>query len=137
MIPDSHRDLLEGRHYGVLTTMMPDGQPQSTMVWLHWNGQHVLVTTTAARQKTQNMLAEPRVTVLVVDPRQGDRWIEVRGRAAVSTAGGEALADEMTRKYTGYERFYGGLRPESLRERETRVVVAITPEKVTLDAIFR
>jgi PPOX class probable F420-dependent enzyme len=79
-IPDTHRNLLVEPIHGVLSTMMPGGQPQSSIVWVDYDGTYVLINTTLARQKGRNMLANPKVALLVIDPRDGSRWIEVRGK---------------------------------------------------------
>lgn len=137
-IPESHCDLLVEPVHGVLTTVMPDGQPQNSIVWADYDGQHVLVNTTLERQKGRNMRANPRVTLLVIDPRDGSRWIEVRGTVVEMTAeGAEAHADRLTQLYTGKQHFYGDIYPVEQRERETRVIVKILPLKVAVDAIFR
>ena len=54
-IPDSHRDLLTGAVHAVLTTLMPDGSPQSSVVWADYDGEWVLINTTLERQKGRNM----------------------------------------------------------------------------------
>jgi hypothetical protein len=36
--PESHRDLIDGPYTVVLTTVMPDGQPQTTSVWCNRDG---------------------------------------------------------------------------------------------------
>lgn len=137
-IPESHCDLLVEAVHGVLTTVMPDGQPQNSIVWADYDGQYVLVNTTLERQKGRNIRANPRVTLLVIDPRDGSRWIEVRGTVVEMTAeNAEAHADRLTRLYTGKRHFYGDIYPVEQRERETRVIVKILPLKVAVDAIFR
>lgn len=137
-IPDSHRDLLTGSVHGVLATMMPDGQPQCCVVWVDYDGAHVRINTTLERQKGRNMQANPRVTLLVVDPRNTSRWIEVRGRVVeLQREGAEDHADELTRRYTGKEHFYGDIYPVERRREETRVIALIEPLKVSLDAIFK
>lgn len=137
-IPDSHCDLLTGSVYGVLATMMPDGQPQCCVVWVDYDGAHVRINTTLERQKGLNMQANPRVTLLVVDPRNTSRWIEVRGRVVeLQREGAENHADELTRRYTGKEHFYGDIYPVERRREETRVIALIEPLKVSLDAIFK
>jgi PPOX class probable F420-dependent enzyme len=139
-IPDSHRDLLVTPVYGVLSTLMPDGQPQSSLVWVDYDGQHVLINTTLERQKGRNMRANPRVTLLVVDPKRSERWIEVRGRVVEMTPiGAEAHADCLTERYSAgrKRRFYGDVYPEAQRDAETRVIVRIEPIRVALDAVFK
>lgn len=136
-IPESHRDLLTEPVHAVLTTMMPDGQPQSTIVWADYDGAHVLINTTLERQKGSNMQANPKVTLLVIDPNNNSRWIEVRGRIVEITENcAEIHADKLTRLYTGKHFFYGDIYPVQQKQRETRVIVKIEPLKVSLDAIF-
>jgi PPOX class probable F420-dependent enzyme len=137
-IPDTHRDLLVEPVHGVLSTMMPDGQPQSSLVWVDYDGTYLLINTTLERQKGQNMLANPKVALLVIDPKDGGRWIEVRGNMVeIQREGAEAHADKLTQQYTGKQRFYGDIYPIEQKQKETRVIVKIEPTKVSLDAIFR
>jgi PPOX class probable F420-dependent enzyme len=137
-IPDTHRDLLLGPIHGVLSTMMPDGQPQSSIVWVDYDGTYVLINTTLERQKGRNMRTNPKVALLVVDPKDGSRWIEVRGKVVeVRREGAEAHANKLTQRYTGKQRFYGDIYPVEQQQKETRVIVKIEPMKVSLDAIFK
>jgi PPOX class probable F420-dependent enzyme len=137
-IPDSHRDLLTGAVHGVLATMMPDGQPQANIVWVDYDGTDVLINTTLERQKVRNMRANPQVSLLMIDPRDASRWIEVRGKAVeLRREGAEEHADKLTRRYIGKEHFYGDIYPVKQRDKETRVIVFIKPLKVSLDAIFK
>ncbi len=137
-IPDTHRDLLVGAAHGVLSTMMPDGQPQSSIVWVDYDGACVLINTTLERQKGRNMRANPKVALLVIDPQNGSRWIEIRGNVVeISRDGAEAHADKLTQLYTGKQRFYGDIYPVEQKQKETRVIFKIEPVKVALDAIFK
>ena len=138
MIPGSHRELLTGAVHGVLATMMPDGQPQVSIVWVDYDGTHVLVNTTLERQKGRNMRANSRVSLLVIDPLDSSRWVEVRGRVTeLRRVGAVSHADELARRYTSKLHFYGDIYPIEQQERETRVVAVIEPRKVSVDAIFR
>jgi PPOX class probable F420-dependent enzyme len=138
VIPDSHRDLLTEAVHGILTTIMPDGQPQSSIVWVDYDDECLLINTTLERQKGRNMQANPKVTVLVVDPHNGSRWIEIRGRVVdICPDGTSAHADKLTRLYTGKQHFYGDIYPVQQKVKETRVIVKIEPVKVSLDAIFK
>jgi len=137
-IPDSHRDLLTGAVHAVLTTLMPDGSPQSSVVWADYDGEWVLINTTLERQKGRNMQRNPKVTVLVIDPVDTSRWIEVRGKVVELTRDeAEAHADRLTQRYTRKQHFYGDIYPVEQKHKETRVIVKIEPIKVSLDAIFR
>jgi hypothetical protein len=84
------------------------------------------------------MQANPKVTLLVVDPNRTERWIEVRGRvAAITTDGAIPHADMLAERYLGKPRFYGDVYQVEWQHYETRVIVKIAPVKVALDAIFR
>ena len=134
-VPESHRDLLTRPVHGVLTTMCPDGQPQSSLVWVDFDGECALVNTTLERQKGRNMLANNRVSLLVVDPENTGRFIQIRGAAELVRDGAIEHLDEVTRKYTRHPCYYGHIYPVEQRDRETRVIVRIHPLRVTLDAI--
>ena len=139
-IPHTHIDLLVSPIHGILSTMMPDGQPQTSLVWVDYDGQYVLINTTLERQKGRNMQANPRVSLLVVDPKHTERWIEVRGSVvALTPVGAEAHADCLTERYSaGRQRhFYGDVYPVDQKDRETRVIARITPIKVATDAVFK
>jgi PPOX class probable F420-dependent enzyme len=138
-IPDSHRDLLTGTAHGFLTTLMPDGSPQASVVWVDTDGECVLVNTTLERRKTRNLLADPRATLLVLDPADSSRWIELRGQVReITREGAEAHADALAQRYhPGARHFYGDIHPVEQREKETRVIVRIEALKINLDAIFK
>jgi len=138
-IPNTHLDLFREPVHGVLTTMMPDGMPQSSVVWVDYDGEYVLINTTLERQKGRNMQSNPKVTVLVIDPKDSSRWVEVRGLVMEMTQdGAEVHADKLTQRYCpGKRHFYGDVYPPEQKEKETRVIVKIQPIKTTLDAIFR
>ena len=137
-LPASHHDVLLGAVHGVLTTVMPNGQPQSSIVWVDFDGVFLLVNTALERSKGRNMQANPRVSLLVIDPQNSNRWIEVRGLVVeITRAGAEAHADLLAQRYCGKSRFYGGVLSMEQRERETRVIAKIEPIKVSLDAIFK
>ncbi len=85
--PGSHVDLLDRPLPAVLTTEMPDGRSQSTVVWFNRDGGHILLNTMREFQKARNLRARPRATLLVVE-REGDqRWIEVRGSVLLEEDG--------------------------------------------------
>ncbi len=137
-IPDSHRDLFTRPICAVLSTLMPDGQPQSSVVWVDYDGDYVLINTTLERQKGRNLCADPRAALLLIDPDDGSRWIEVRGRVvAITPVGAEAHADALAQRYTGQVHFYGDVLPLEQKQKETRVIIRIEPIKISLDAIFR
>src|SRR6266545_4022878 len=116
-IPNTHRDLFQEPIHGVLTTMMPDGVPQSSIVWIDYDGEYVLINTTLERQKGRNMQLNPKVSVLVINPKDPSRWVEVRGRVIeMGREGAEAHADKLTQRYCpGKQYFYRDIYPPEQR----------------------
>jgi PPOX class probable F420-dependent enzyme len=130
-IPDSHKDLLEGPVVVALVTVMPDGQPQATPVWCNTDGTHVLINTARGRQKDRNLQANPRVTVLAIDPQNPYRWIEIRGIVTrISEEGALDHINTLSKLYTGSSDFYAQ-NPQA-RGRETRVIYEITPVYINM-----
>jgi PPOX class probable F420-dependent enzyme len=134
-VPDSHLDLLTRPDHGVLTTMMPDGQPQSSLVWVDYDGECALVNTTRERQKGRNMAACPKVSLLIVDPANSGRFVQIRGHAELVEEGAIEHLDRLTRRYTPHPCFYGYVHPVEQRRLETRVICRIHATRITLDAI--
>jgi PPOX class probable F420-dependent enzyme len=135
-IPESHRDLINGPRVAALTTVMPDGQPQTTVVWCNFDGTHVLVNTMRGFRKEKNMRRNPKVTLLCYDPREPLRSLEVRGTVVEMTEDGamEHL-DGLSELYTGRRPYFGGCVNAELRETETPVLCKILPRRViVLDA---
>ncbi len=134
-ITASHLDLLTRPICGVLTTMLPDGQPQSSLVWVDHDGECALVNTTRQRQKGRNLLANSKVSLLVVDPDNTARFIQIRGDAELVEVGALEHLDALTRKYTRHPRYYGFIYPAEQQARETRVICRIHARRISLDAI--
>ncbi len=136
-IPPSHMDLLTRPVHGVLTTMMADGQPQSSLVWHDYDGKCARVNTTLERQKGRNLSVNPKATLLVVDPENTSRYIEIRGEMELVRAGALEHLDEITRKYTKHSCYYGYIYPVEQQAKETRIICRLHARKITLDAIHK
>lgn len=136
-IPASHSDLLTRPVHAVLTTLMPDGQPQSCLMWCDSDGECARINTTLERQKGHNLRRDPRATLLLIDPDDTSRFMELRGEMELIAEGAIEHLDALTRKYTDHPRFYGYVYPEEQRDRETRVIGRFIAAKITLDAIHR
>jgi len=134
-VPASHLDLLARPICGVLTTIGSHGQPQSSLVWVDHDGACARVNTTLKRQKARNLLANPKVSLLVVDPDNTARFLQIRGDAELVTEGALEHVDALTRKYTPHPAFYGHVRPLAARVHDTRVIARIRARRITLDAI--
>ena len=134
-IPVSHEDLLARPICGVLTTLGREGQPQSSLVWLDSDGECARVNTTLERQKGRNLAARTEVSLLIVDPENTSRFLQIRGDAELVTEGACAHLDDLTRKYTCHPGYYGFVYPLEQRARETRVIVRIRARRITADAV--
>ncbi len=134
-IPIDHLDLLTRPICGVLTTLEPDGSPQSSLVWLDFDGGCVRVNTTLERQKGRNIRRDPRASLLVVDPDNTARFIQIRGEVELVFEGAIAHLDRLTRRYTRHPSYYGSIYPAEQRDHETRVICRIHARRITLDAI--
>lgn len=131
-IPDSHLDLVECPRVAALTTVMPDGSPQTSVVWCDFDGEFVRVNTMCGFQKERNMRRNPRVTLLCFDPRDDCRYLEVRGTVEEMTEDGAmAHLDALTSKYAGRPmRYFGECVPATLAETEVPVLCRIRPTHV-------
>lgn len=134
-IPASHLDLLTDRVHGVLTTVAPNGQPRSSLVWVDHDGTCARINTTLERHKGRDMTANPKVSLLVIDPDDTSRYVHIRGDAELITDGALNHLDHLTRRYTTHPHYYGFIFPLEQQNRETRVICRIRARRVNLDAI--
>jgi PPOX class probable F420-dependent enzyme len=133
-IPESHRDLLAGPVNVVLTTVMPDGRPQTTPVWCNLDGDVVLINTMKQFQKFRNMRLNPRVTLLAYRLDQPFRHIEVRGRVVeMSEEGALEHLNELTALYGSGSEFFGDSVDADLRHRFDPVKIRIRPDRVRVE----
>ena len=126
-IPEAFHGLLtEERTYATLTTMLPDGLPHNTVVWIDYDPEadRILVNTERGRRKEKNVRADPRAGVLAPDPDSWFRWISVAGEVdEVTTEGAREHIDELARRYTGRDAYGRSIRTE-------RVILKLRPEHV-------
>ena len=126
VIPQNYRDLFNKRAFASLTTLMPDGSPQTTPVWVDFDGEHVIFNSAKGRQKDRNVRRDPRVAMAVIDPENAYRYLEVRGKVVEITEDGAAAhIDKMAKKYLGVEKYPYG------QPGEVRVLYKVRPEHTT------
>ena len=135
-IPDDFLDLVDCPRVAALTTIMPDGQPQTTVVWCDFDGTHVRVNTMRGFRKEKNMRLNPKVTLLCFDPHEPLRSLEVRGRVIEMTEEGAMdHLDRLSARYTGAKPYFGACVPVEFKGREIPVLCKILPVHVcTLNA---
>lgn len=135
-IPETHRDLIDGPYWAALTTLMPDGQPQVTPIWCNRDGEFILINTMRGFRKEKNMRANPAVTLLVYDPANPLRHVEVRGEVVEMTeAGALEHLDALTRLYMNNPdaHFFGDSVPADLQASQVPVRVRIAPSRVRVE----
>lgn len=122
-IPGNFADLFEKRAFGQLATLMPNGAPQVTPVWVDYDGTYVIFNSARGRQKDRNVRRDPRVAVTVVDPENPYRYLEVRGRVAeITEQGADAHIDRLAKKYLGMDKY------PYRKSDEVRVMYKVKPE---------
>ena len=99
---DLHR-FATAKNFAALTTLMADGQPQTQIMWVHADDEHLIINTETGRQKFRNVERDPRVTVTVFNGDNPYQYVEARGHVVSTTAGeeGRASIEELSQKYTG------------------------------------
>ena len=126
-IPAKFVDLFSKKAFANLATLMPDGTPQATPVWFDYDGQHIRINTARGRQKDENMLERPFVSILSVDPDNPYRYLEIRGKIVESTEeDGVEHIELLSRRYTGNPYFTASNPQGSM----VRVVFKIEPLRV-------
>ncbi len=126
VIPPEFLDLFEKATFAHLTTMLPDGTPHATPVWIDYDNKHsrLLVNTERGRRKERNVERDPTVALSMIDPERHYRFLSVIGEVTEITAeGADDHIDRLAQRYLGKEKY-----PD---EPETeRVIIRIRPDEV-------
>ena len=126
-IPDDFRELFEKKTFAHLATLMPDGSPQVTPVWIDYDADadRLFVNTERDRQKEKNARNDSHVAVSMTDPANPYRMLSVRGEVDdLTTDGARAHIDELAKRYMGEEQYPNPIQTE-------RVIISIRPEQVS------
>lgn len=125
-IPDSARDLLtKKKAFANLATLMPDGSPQVTPVWVDYKDGLVLINTAKGRVKARNMKAGSPVALSIMDPDDPYRHIQIRGRVRRAVEqGADRHIDSLAKKYLGKDKY------PFARPGEVRVIYEIEPDAI-------
>jgi PPOX class probable F420-dependent enzyme len=122
-LPDNVRRLLDDKTFVVVSTINPDGSPQSTVLWVKRDGDDVIFSTVRGRKKTRNLERDPRASVCAFDPAQPYSYFTIDGEVTMVEDGGPELINELSLKYNGVPYTFDP--PEAVR-----VVCRLTPRKV-------
>ncbi len=100
-LPELAKRLLDANTFFVLSTVNPDGSPQSSVIWAKRDGDEVVFSTILGRRKTRNMQRDPRVSICAYDPADPECYVEIRGRVSMDREGGPELIEELSQRYDG------------------------------------
>jgi PPOX class probable F420-dependent enzyme len=122
-IPDAYLDLFQKKAFGSLATLMPNGAPQVTPVWVDYDGEYVIFNSARGRQKDRNVRRDPRVAIAILDPDNPYRYLEVRGHVVdITQEGADQSIDSLAKKYLGVDKY------PYAQPGEVRVIYKIRPE---------
>jgi PPOX class probable F420-dependent enzyme len=117
--------LLQEANFATIATLMPDGSPQVTVVWVDLDGDRILVNSAEGRVKVRNVRRDPRVGIDVFSLQNPYDSASIRGRVAeLRHDGADEHIDKLARKYLDVETY------PNRRPGEQRVILVIQPERV-------
>jgi PPOX class probable F420-dependent enzyme len=119
------RALVEAPNFAHFVTLMKDGSPQVTPVWVDCDATHILINTAEGRQKPRNLARDNRVALSITDQENPYKYIQIRGKVVETVHdGAREHIEKVCRKYRGPDAKY------PYREGEVRVMYRIEPEHV-------
>ncbi len=126
VIPARFLELFQKKSFGHLATLLPNGTPQTSPVWVDFDETHVLVNSARGRLKDKNMRQRPQVALSIQDPDDPYRYLEVRGRVVeITEQGAEEHIDRLAKRYLGLDRY------PYRQPGEVRVIYKIKPERTS------
>ena len=121
------KKLAEGKNFATVATLMADGSPQASVVWLDTDGELLIFNTAEGRIKPRNMRRDPRVAIAVHNAEQPYQQAMIRGSVVEITAeGADAHIDKLAKKYLGLDEY------PYRQPGEQRLIIKIAPDKVGL-----
>jgi PPOX class probable F420-dependent enzyme len=105
-LTEAQANLFRGKNFAHVATIMPDGSPQVSPVWVDYDGTHIIFNTEQHRVKPRNLKRDPRIAISVHDQANPYTYVQVRGRVVdITTEGADAGIDHMAKKYIGQEKY--------------------------------
>ena len=124
-LSDSAINLFRGKNFAFIASLMNDGSPQITPVWIDYDGQFFLVNTAEGRTKQKNFERDSRVALSIVDKDNPYNSVNIRGKVVEQTrAGADEHIDKLAKKYLGVDKY------PFRSPTEKRIILKIKPEKV-------
>jgi PPOX class probable F420-dependent enzyme len=125
-IPEQFLDLVRDKKaFAHVATVMSDGSPQVTPIWLDYKDGKVRINTARGRVKARNLRKGSRVALSIQDPDNPYRYVQIRGVVSNETEqGADAHIDSLAKKYLGQDKY------PFRRPGEVRVTYEIEPTSV-------
>ena len=123
-LDDAVKQAAQAANFAAMTTLMPDGQPQTQVMWVDADDEHLLINTEVHRAKYKNVQRDPRVSVCIIDKENPYKYAEVRGDVVGEVRGQEARddIDRLSQKYNGTDYDPSAIQGE-------RVILKIRPDR--------
>jgi PPOX class probable F420-dependent enzyme len=115
----------EGKNFAAVATVMPDGSPQVSLVWVDSDGEHIIINTAEGRLKTNNLRKDNRVAVAIANSNNHYEQAMIRGSVVQeSHDGAEEHINSLAKKYLGLDEY------PHRQPGEVRIKLKIKPDKV-------
>jgi PPOX class probable F420-dependent enzyme len=121
-LSENAKQLIDRPNFAHFATLMPDGSPHSTPIWVGREGDRLVICTSEASLKARNTKRDPRVALSIVDFGNPYEEVQIRGRVAERRPDPELkTTDSVSQKYTG--------KPFPMRDHEGRVALIVAVDK--------
>jgi len=120
------KELIDGRNFASVATLMQDGSPQVAPLWIEREGDTIILNTTRSRQRTKNVRRDRRVAITVFDQGNPYSNVSIRGKAIeITEEGAEEHIDRISMKYFGKPYPY-----EDRTPKDPRVLIRVEAEHI-------
>lgn len=117
--------LIKDKNFAFIGTLMSDGSPQVTPVWVEYDGQHIILNSEVKRAKVRNLKRDPRISISIANMQNPYEYVEIRGKVVdMTTQGASEGIDMLAKKYLGQDKY-----PYN-KEGDERIIIKVAPEKV-------
>jgi PPOX class probable F420-dependent enzyme len=118
------KELAQGKNFAAFTSLLPGGAPMTHLMWVDCDDDHILVNTEVHRGKYKNVLADPRVSVMIMDAQNDQHYADITGRVVERITGPEAREhiEKLAQRYMGKPFIASLIRSE-------RVILRIEPDR--------
>jgi len=128
-IPDTHHDLLTGKHFAQVATITPKGDISNHVVAYVWDGQDLRFSTIKSRLKYKSLIQDPRVGICVVDPENSWRYVEIRGTVTIEDDTDRSFINSIAKKYLNEDEY-----PFD-QDGDERVTFTVKPKRIRAEYV--